>query len=256
MYSRTVNNVAIDDPVNSFGPFLTLFLYFAVPFSRSWYRSRNSRLDQYIHNILDKTIAMVRYVWSSFALLAVICDVVAVVKNSTGRDRFLRRSNGEDESSGLLRQRRLDSSPLGLFRGSSTSIGVDPDKICYRHRIYYKYTFEDGCVLEGYTKGVDILLNWCKPNPNNYTAIDLHVSCSDDYVNGYSTKGHGPQMGVHPPVVKYFIQKLNPDDCTVKGDCNKSTDVPPSPVKGDRQKICASNDNNSDCDRKGDDDNA
>jgi len=143
----------------------------------------------------------------------------------------------------VTNERRLKKS------GESSSEPADPNPECVSgvDKIRYKYTFVGGCVLEGYASDVNILLNWCD---DSYGPIDLHVSCSDDYVDGYSTKGHGPQPGEHPPVDKYFIQKLN-SDCTLKENCDKSTDLDFYSASeddgGDKEDACTSNDNSDPC---------
>ena len=52
-------------------------------------------------------------------------------------------------------------------------------------------------------------------------------------MNGFSTKGNGPQPNQHPPIEKYFIQKLNKDSTDL--DC------------GEKAANCTSNDDHGDC---------
>ena len=153
----------------------------------------------------------------------------------------------DNASARNLRERLADSQITAAqaphyrhLGGRSSSKPADPDTTYVEgtHKIRYKYTPE-GCVLEGYASSVDIQLNWCD---SSCGPIDLHVSCSDDYVNGFSTKGNGPRPNQHPPIEKYFIQKLN-KDCSLKANCEKSTDLD----CGEKAANCTSNDDHGDC---------
>lgn len=54
--------------------------------------------------------------------------------------------------------------------------------------------------------------------------FDIHISCSDKFLDGYGQKG-GPAKGINPPVVSYHITKVNNPGshwCSVQKECSFS----------------------------------
>jgi len=88
------------------------------------------------------------------------------------------------------------------------------DRVCREgvHKYHFLYTFADGCVLQGYTKTSDLLLQYC-----DNSTIKLGISCTSDYVNGLSTNSSfGPNAeDKHALVANYTIKTLQENcECT------------------------------------------
>jgi len=92
------------------------------------------------------------------------------------------------------------------------------DRVCKEgvHKYHFLYTFADGCVLQGYTKTSDLLLQYCDGN----STIRLDISCTSDYVNGLSTNSSfGPNAeDKHAPVADYTIKTLQ-ENCECAQYC-------------------------------------
>lgn len=107
------------------------------------------------------------------------------------------------------------------------------DRVCKEgvHKYHFSYTFADGCVLQGYTKTSDLLLQYC-----DNSTIKLDISCTFDYVNGLSTNSsYGPNADDnHAPVANYTIKTLL-DNCECAQYCEHGTvdtSTPDSPESG------------------------
>jgi hypothetical protein len=84
------------------------------------------------------------------------------------------------------------------------------DKVCKagQHKFYFRYSFVDGCVLDGYTKSTDLLLEYC-----DGSLIKIDIGCTKEYSKeGYSTSpAFGPTKGVNPAIYQYTIKTLYSD---------------------------------------------
>jgi len=88
---------------------------------------------------------------------------------------------------------------------------------------HFIYTFDDGCVLQGYTSTSDLTLQWCQgPSYKQYPPIKLDISCTSQYsTDGYSTEaGYGPNKNEHPAISKYTIKTLQATDCECAQYCS------------------------------------
>lgn len=100
------------------------------------------------------------------------------------------------------------------------------DKLCKAglHNFYFRYSFVDGCVLDGYTKRTDLALKYC-----DGSLIRIDISCTNEYsVEGYSTSpDFGPTKGVNPAINQYTIKTLR-SDCQCAQYCLHTASMAPS----------------------------
>ncbi len=88
---------------------------------------------------------------------------------------------------------------------------------------HFIYTFDDGCVLQGFASTSDLTLEWCQgPSFKSYPPIKLDISCTSPYSKaGYSAvAGFGPVQGEHPAVAQYTIKTLETNDCECAQYCS------------------------------------
>ena len=89
----------------------------------------------------------------------------------------------------------------------------------------YDFTFEDGTVLTGFSDSntVDVTVDGKE--------FELHISCSDNFENGYGEKG-GPIAGENPRVTEWHIRKFDNAgevDCDLNKECSGTFTPPVTP---------------------------
>jgi hypothetical protein len=71
---------------------------------------------------------------------------------------------------------------------------------------YYKYTFEDSCILEGYSVGSIVTRTYC----DGIKVMTLVISCATRYVNGVSpSPAYGPTEEKDAKIIDYSIKRCN-----------------------------------------------
>jgi hypothetical protein len=92
----------------------------------------------------------------------------------------------------------------------------DPNPL--QHKYSYDFTFADGTRRTGTSDDNTVAVVVAG------ASFDLHVSCSDEFADGYGEKG-GPSAGIWPvqhPVVEFKIWKYadaGSGSCELKGTC-------------------------------------
>lgn len=140
-------------------------------------------------------------------ILAALCSVTTTTSSTTssGNPGKLRGSNS---------------------RALKTSLYTCVDNVCQEglHKFYFNYSFADGCVLQGYTKTTDLLLEYC-----DGSSIQLDISCTSEYSPaGFSNKvGFGPIEGEQSPITQYTIKTLQ-ENCACAQYCyHTAPEAPP-----------------------------
>jgi len=156
---------------------------------------------------------MACFSWSRLAVLAALICQVAV---SEGKKTSSLR-NSHVKNGGIERAMKADTAPAdGMFSNAVASPAVT-ECVAGFHHWYYKFTFGDGCVLEGYSVGSTVKALYC----DGSKTVTLDIGCTSPFAN----QGLG--------IVDFSIETLQDKVCACKQYCSYGSHTTTTVTTGD-----------------------